>query len=55
MRTTILRRQLPLEWTDELRWDELPATVRAELRGMLRRLLEGGAAGDDHGEGGHDQ
>jgi len=47
MRETSERGQLALRWVDELRWDQLPASVRAELREVLRTLLQGAASGDD--------
>jgi hypothetical protein len=31
--------QLDLEWTAPLRWGDLPAAVRDELRARLRELL----------------
>lgn len=56
MRTTSARSQLALRWMadDELRWDELPPAMQAELRALLRYLLvAAGSAG--HLEVGHDQ
>jgi hypothetical protein len=32
--------QLPLEWTDAMRWAELPAEVRKQVAAALRALLE---------------
>ncbi len=48
------RAQLSLEWTGELRWNEVPAPLRAELRAVLRELLRRAARGDGRAEGGHD-
>ena len=31
--------QLALDWTEALRWDDLPQEVREELRDYLGRLL----------------
>jgi hypothetical protein len=28
------------QWTDDMRWDELPAATRAQLRDLVRGLLE---------------
>jgi len=55
MGATSTRTQLALEWTadDALRWNDLPSTHQAELRALLRRLLE--AAATPGAEGGHDQ
>jgi hypothetical protein len=33
-------RQLPLDWTDAMRWTQLPAEVRTQLVTELRALLE---------------
>ena len=49
------RAQLALTWTDELRWDEVPAPLRAQLRAVLRDLLRRAARADDGAESGHDQ
>jgi len=46
MRETSGRSQLALRWTDELRWDQLPASMRTELREVLRTLLQHAASGD---------
>ena len=56
MRTTSARNQLALRWAadDELRWDELPTPLQAELRPLLRRLLVA-AAGEARAEAGHDE
>ena len=32
--------QLPLDWTDAMRWTQLPAEVQAQLVTALRALLE---------------
>ena len=32
--------QLPLDWTDAMRWTRLPAEVQAQLVPELRALLE---------------
>lgn len=55
MRATSARSQLALRWMadDELRWDELPPGVQAEVRALLRRLLV--AAARERPEAGHDQ
>lgn len=55
MRATTTRPQLALEWTDELRWADLPAVVQAELGEVLRRLLRRVARADAREEGGHDE
>jgi hypothetical protein len=53
MRETSGRGQLALRWTDELRWDQLPASMRTELREVLRTLLQRAAAnGEGHAEAG---
>lgn len=56
MRATSARSQLALRWTadDDLRWDEVPTSIRAELRQLLRRLLLA-AAGEARAEAGHDE
>jgi hypothetical protein len=56
MRTTSARNQLALRWAadDELRWDELPRALQAEVRALLRRLLVA-AAGEARAEVGHDE
>ena len=56
MRTTSARNQLALRWMgdDELRWDELPGALQAEVRALLRRLLVA-AAGEACAEVGHDE
>jgi hypothetical protein len=46
MRETSGRSQLALRWADELRWDQLPASMRTELREVLRTLLQRAASGD---------
>lgn len=51
MRSTLTRRQLALEWTDRIRWDELPVAARAELHVLLRELLRRGADAEDPAEG----
>lgn len=43
-RTRPPEQQLPLEWTDTMRWTHLPAEVRAHLVAELRALLERAAA-----------
>jgi hypothetical protein len=56
MRGTSARGQLPLRWTDDdVRWDELPAPLRVELRELLRAVLERLATGEAWAEVGHDQ
>jgi hypothetical protein len=47
MRSTLSRAQLALEWTDRIRWDELPLAARAELHVLLRALLGRVVHGDD--------
>ena len=56
MRTTSARNQLALRWAadDELRWDELPRALQAEVRALLRRLLVA-AAGAARAEVGRDE
>jgi hypothetical protein len=56
MRATSARNQLALRWMadDELRWDELPRSLQAELRALLGRLLVA-AAGEGRAEAGHDE
>ncbi len=49
------RGQLALEWTDEVRWDEVPAPLRAQLRAVLRDLLRRAARADGDVEGAHDE
>jgi hypothetical protein len=51
------RAQLALEWTDELRWDEVPAPLRGEVRAgaVLRDLLRRAARDDSSAESGHDE
>ncbi len=55
MRATSARSQLALRWTadDDLRWDELPPAMQAEVRELLRWLLV--AAAEARAEAGHDQ
>jgi hypothetical protein len=55
MRETRERGQLALRWTDELRWDQLPTSTRAELREILRALLERVATSDGQAEAGDDE
>jgi hypothetical protein len=47
--------QLDLEWTAALRWDELPAEVRDELRPRLRELLVQVADAERRDPGGPDE
>jgi hypothetical protein len=48
--------QLALGWTDELRWDQLPVAMQAELRAVLRALLQrAGRTSDAQGEAAHDE
>jgi hypothetical protein len=57
-RRTTIERQLDLDWTDAMRWEELPPSVRAEAQQVLGDLLSavaiagaGAGAGDgDDGE-----
>jgi hypothetical protein len=42
--------QLLLEWTDALRWDDLPSEVRDELRDRLSELLVQVVAGERRAE-----
>ncbi len=46
MRATSAWSQLALGWSadDGLRWDELPASLQAEVRELLRRLLVAAAS-----------
>lgn len=55
MRARSARSQLALRWTadDALQWDDLPRSIQAELRALLRRLLA--AAAEARAEVGHDQ
>jgi hypothetical protein len=55
MHETSGRSQLALQWADELRWEQLPASVRTELREVLRTLLQCAAAHDGHVEAGDDE
>lgn len=55
MRETSGRGQLALQWTDELRWDQLPASMQTELREILRALLQRAGTGDGRVEAGHDE
>jgi hypothetical protein len=43
--------QLALEWTEALRWEDLPSEVRDELRDRLRELLLHVANGERCPEG----
>ena len=52
MRETKGRGQLALRWADELRWDQLPASMRTDL---LRTLLQRAATGDEQTEAGDDE
>lgn len=56
MRETRAASQLALRGAvdDELRWDEVPASLRAEVRERLRHLLVA-AAREARAEAGHDQ
>jgi len=40
--------QLPIEWTDTMRWDDVPAPLRDRIREQLAELLRqaAGAAAD---------
>ena len=55
MRATSARSQLALQWSpnDDLQWDDLPPSIQAELRALLRRLVV--AAAEARPEAGHDQ
>ena len=55
MRETSGRGQLALRWSDELRWDQLPASTRAELGEVLRALLQRAATRDGQAEAGDDE
>lgn len=55
MRETSGRSQLALRWTDELRWDQLPASMQTELREVLRALLQCAATGAEQAEAGDDE
>ena len=46
-------RQLELAWEEQIRWEDLPAQIRNQVRDELKRLLMQFAAGaemevDDH-------
>jgi hypothetical protein len=43
--------QLALEWTDALRWEDLPSEIRDELRARLGELLAEVANGRRRAEG----
>jgi len=47
--------QKALEWTEELRWDDVPAPLRSEVRAVLRELLRRAARGDGSAEHSHDE
>ena len=47
--------QLALEWTDGIRWGELPEAVRTELRLVLAELLRQTPADGVRAEGEHDE
>jgi hypothetical protein len=49
--------QLALRWNahDTPSWDDLPPSLRAELREVLRVLLRRGAPGPGRAEAGHDE
>jgi hypothetical protein len=49
------RTQLALGWTDELRWDDVPASLRAQLLAVLGEVLRRAARPDRDAEGEHDQ
>lgn len=51
----VKRGQLHLRWSDELRWDEVAPSLRAEVRALLRDLLRRASRGDSETEVGHDQ
>ena len=55
MQATSARSQLALRWApdDELQWHDLPPSIQAELRALLRRLVVAAAAA--RAEAGHDQ
>ena len=48
-------RQLPLDWTDAMRWTQLPAEVQAQLVTELRALLEQAARRDQTGRSDDDE
>jgi hypothetical protein len=48
-------RALPLEWTEGLRWDDVAAPLRAEVRDVLRELLRRAARGAGEAERGDDE
>jgi hypothetical protein len=56
MRATSGRSQRALQWAadDDLRWDEVPTSLQAEVRALLRHLLLA-AAGEARAEADHDQ
>jgi hypothetical protein len=47
--------QLDLDWTASLRWSDLPAELREELRTELHALLAQVARRDDGAGGGRDE
>jgi hypothetical protein len=47
--------QLDLDWTASLRWSDLPAELREELRTELLALLAQVARRDDGAGGGRDE
>ena len=55
MRKRSDRGQLALQWTDELRWDQLPASMQTELREVLRAALQRVATGGGRAEAGDDE
>ena len=55
MRETNDGGQLALPWTDELRWDQLPAAMQTELREVLRALLQRAGTDDGPAETGDDE
>ena len=48
-------RQLALDWTDAMRWTQLPAEVQAQLVTELRALLEQAARRDQKGRSADDE
>jgi hypothetical protein len=46
--------QLPIEWMDTMRWDDVPAPLRDRVREQLAELLRQAAGAAADGEVSHD-
>jgi hypothetical protein len=46
------RGQLSLEWSDHMRWEEIPAAVQAQVVELLAAVLVQAASSSGRGEGG---